>query len=356
MSDADSPYLEALAAVRPVRSSSYAAAIEYQQRLTKPVGSLGDLEEIGAQLSAIAGQMPPPLPVPAAVAVFAGDHGVARSGVTPWPQEVTGQMVANFLNGGAAINVFARQVGAPVTVVDVGVAAVLEPQAGLRRAKVAFGTCDLSTGPAMSRDEVLLALNVGTETAADLVTEGARCLISGDMGIGNTTASAALIAAFTGRGASEVTGRGTGIDDQTLARKTEIVETALARLAPNADPMEVMAEVGGLEIAALAGFMIGGAAFQIPVIIDGVIALAAACFVHQVSPIALGYVIAGHRSTEPGASVALHHLGLRPLIDLHLRLGEGTGACLAYPLVQAAARVLREMATFDSAGVVDKRD
>lgn len=355
MQDSPCAYLDALAVVRPTNANALAAAIEHQYRLTKPIGSLGDLEAIGAQLSAIAGVMPPPLPTPAAVAVFAGDHGVARAGVTPWPQEVTAQMVSNFLAGGAAINVFARQVGAVVTVVDVGVASVLEPQRGLRRAKVAFGTGDISIGPAMSHAEVILALNVGVETAADLVTEGARCLISGDMGIGNTTASAALIAAFCGQNATDATGRGTGIDNEMLSRKTEIVHTALGRIAPGADPLTVMAEVGGLEIAALAGFMIGGAAFQVPVIIDGVIALAAACFVNEVAPSAVEYLIAGHRPTEPGASVALEHLGLRPLIDLGLRLGEGTGACLAYPLVEASARVLREMATFDSAGVTDKR-
>ena len=263
-------------------------------------------------------------------------------------------MVQNFLNGGAAINVFARQLGATVTVVDVGVDATLVGQPNLRRAKIAFGTQNLADGPAMSEDQALLALNVGADVATELVAEGARCLVAGDMGIGNTTPSAAIISAFTGRSATAVTGRGTGIDDAMVAHKTEIVHYAVRRIKPLAGPLEILAEVGGLEIAALAGFMIGGAAARVPVLIDGVISLAAACVVAAFSRVAVGYLIAGHRSTEPGATVALEHLGLRPLIDLHLRLGEGTGACLALPLVEAAARILSEMATFDSAGVVNK--
>jgi nicotinate-nucleotide--dimethylbenzimidazole phosphoribosyltransferase len=298
--------------------------------------------------------MPPPVPLPAAVAVFAGDHGVLAQGVTPWPKEVTAQMVANFLAGGAAINVLADLVGATVTVVDVGVDAELASAPGLRRAKIRPGTDDLAAGPAMSRAEAQAALDVGAAVAADLVGGGARCLVTGDMGIGNTTPSAAVVAALAGRPAAEVTGRGTGIDDATLDRKIAAVEAGLARLAPGADAVDVVAEIGGLEIAAIAGFVIGGAAARTPVVVDGVIALAGACVAVALAPDALGYCVAGHRSTEPGATAALEHLGLEPLLDLGLRLGEGTGACLAVPLLVAAARVLGEMATFDGAGVTKK--
>jgi len=245
-------------------------------------------------------------------------------------------------------------------VVDVGVAtpfdaASRQPGApALRRRKVAPGTADLSQGPAMTRTEALLALDVGVETAEQAVADGARCLITGDMGIGNTTASAALIAAFTGRSAAEVTGRGAGADDEVLARKVEVVEAAVERLPATAGPLARLAEVGGLEIAALAGFLIGGAAAGVPVIVDGVIATAAAVVAVALSPDTRGRLVAGHRSVEPGASVALAHLELEPLLDLDLRLGEGTGAVLALPLLQASARLLAEMATFDSAGVSDK--
>ena len=350
---ASGPFADACGALVPPDETARRAADEHQLQLTKPPGSLGRLESIGAQLSAIAGAVPPPLPQPAAVAVFAGDHGVHAEGVTPWPQEVTGQMVANFAGGGAAINVFARQVGATVQVVDVGVATPVEASDGLLDRKVRRGTANLAAGPAMTRDEAVAALDVGAQVAADLVAAGHRCLITGDMGIANTTASAALIAAFTGRHAAEVTGRGTGIDDTTLDRKTAIVEDAARRVETKA-PLEVLAEVGGLEIAALAGFIVGAAAARVPVIVDGVIAGAALLTASRLAPDCLGYAIPGHRSVEPGATAVLEALGLDPVIDLDLRLGEGTGACLALPLVEASARIFREMATFDSAGVAQK--
>jgi nicotinate-nucleotide--dimethylbenzimidazole phosphoribosyltransferase len=286
--------------------------------------------------------------------VFAGDHGVLAQGVTPWPQEVTAQMIANFVAGGAAINVLARQMGASVTVVDVGVAAELDDAPGLLRRKVRAGTADLAVGPAMTADEVDQALDIGTETAFDLVGRGARALVTGDMGIGNTTAAAAIIATMTARAAADVTGRGTGIDDATLARKVAVVDRALMRLGANRDGRVVLAEVGGLEIAALTGFIVGGAAQRVPVIVDGVIAGAALLVAAALCPAALPFAFAGHRSTEPGATAVLEHLGLEPLLDLGLRLGEGTGACLALPVLEASARVLAEMATFDSAGVSDK--
>ncbi|MFD0687735.1 nicotinate-nucleotide--dimethylbenzimidazole phosphoribosyltransferase [Actinomadura fibrosa] len=395
---------QTVAEIAPPDEAAMRDARDHQSRLTKPPGSLGVLEEVSVRLAGLAGQCPPPLPAPAAVAVFAADHGVHAQGVTPWPQEVTAQMVANFLAGGAVVNAFAAQVGAEVTVVDVGVAADLPPAPGLLPRKIARGTADMTTAPAMTPDEARRAVEAGIEVARDLVSAGARCLITGDMGIANTTASAALIAAFTGLPPERVTGRGTGIDDATHARKVEVVRTALDRhgllgTAPDAaatatpasepgaagsgatepgaagsgatepggasagsaegaaggrDPLEVLAAVGGLEHAAIAGFVLGAAALRVPVVLDGVIAGSAALAAAALCPRALGACVAGHRSAEPGHAAALGRLGLRPLVDLELRLGEGTGALLALPLVQGAVRVLHEVATFDSAGVSGK--
>ncbi|HEY2673694.1 MAG TPA: nicotinate-nucleotide--dimethylbenzimidazole phosphoribosyltransferase [Rugosimonospora sp.] len=383
--------------IRPLDDAAMAAARDRQARLTKPPGSLGALEDLSVRLAGLAGACPPPLPEPAAVAVFAGDHGVHAQGVSPWPQEVTTQMVANFLSGGAVVNALARQVGATVTVVDVGVAATLDPldpapgeaqpepgrgagehpqrqpggaQPGpgflaagehprrppaLVIAKVRPGTRDLTVEPALTRAETLAAIDAGIATAEMLIDGGAGVLITGDMGIANTTPAAALIAAFTGADPAEVTGRGTGIDDETLARKTALVRAALALHRPDpADPVGVLAAVGGCEHAALAGFMLAAAARRVPVIVDGVIALSAALAAVALCPDALGTLIAGHRSVEPGASVALAHLGLEPVLSLGMRLGEGTGALLAVPVVAGAVRVLQDVATFDSAGVSEK--
>ncbi len=331
-----------------------ASAEELQRRLTKPRGALGDLETLGIRLAGMAGKCPPPLPSPATVAVFAGDHGVLAEGVTPWPQEVTAQMVANFCSGGAAINVLARQAGASVVVVDVGVASELPDAPALLRRKVRRGTANLATGPAMTAGEARMAIAAGIGVARHAVAQGARCLVSGDMGIGNTTPSAAVIAALTGEPAERVTGRGTGIDDETLERKTRVVAGAVERVRSR-DAVDVLSEVGGLEIAAIAGFALGAAAGRVPVVVDGVISLAGALCADAIAPGARAWMIAGHRSVEPGASVALTALGLEPLVDLRLRLGEGSGAALALPLIEAAARILREMATFDSAGVTEKQ-
>lgn len=323
-----------------------AAAARLHDRLAKPRGALGRLEALGARLAGMAGTCPPPVPEPAVVAVFAADHGVVAEGVTPWPQEVTAQMLAALAGGGAAVNVLARQVGAEVTVVDVGVAAQVGFPGALHR-KVRPGTRNLAVEAAMSAEEVSRALDVGAEVAAACVADGARCLLTGDMGIGNTTAASALVAAFTGRPAGEVTGRGTGIDDATLARKVAVVERALAR-ARTRDPAEMLAQLGGLEIAALAGFVVGGAALGVPVVLDGLISDAAALVAAALAPGVERWCVAGHRSPEPGASVALDHLGLDPVLDLGMRLGEGTGAVLALPILQASARVLHEMATLES--------
>jgi nicotinate-nucleotide--dimethylbenzimidazole phosphoribosyltransferase len=348
------PFAEACRSVAPLNEEAAGAARERHARLTKPAGSLGRLEELGVQLAAIAGECPPPRPEPAAVAVFAGDHGVATSGVTPWPQEVTAQMVANFLAGGAAINAIARQVGASVHVVDVGVATDLTGFDGVVLRKVRHGTADLSIGPTMTIPESRAALDAGASLAAQLVAEGNRLLITGDMGIGNTTPSAALIAAFTGKSGSVVTGRGTGVDDEMLALKTQIVEEAAGRTRGWLDPVSVLSEVGGLEIAALAGFIVGGVAEGVPVLVDGVITCAALLVADALAPGAAARCIAGHLSTEPGAAAVLEQLELAPLLDLALRLGEGTGGCLAVPVVQAAASVLGEMATFEQAAVSER--
>jgi nicotinate-nucleotide--dimethylbenzimidazole phosphoribosyltransferase len=346
---------EAAAAVRSPDAAAAAAARQRHDRLTKPAGSLGRLEDAGIRLAGIAGACPPPVPEPAVVAVFAGDHGVLAEGVSPWPQEVTAQMVANFCAGGAAVNVLAGHVGADVVVVDVGVAGDLPVHPRLRSAKVRAGTANLATGPAMTESEARQALDVGAQLAAELAAGGTRCLLTGDMGIGNTTPSAALIAALTGRAASEVTGRGTGIDDDRWALKVRVVETAVDRMRGTTDPVGILAALGGLEIAALAGFVIGGAAARLPVLLDGVIAGAGALVATALVPACGGYLFAGHRSTEPGAIAVLEQLQLEPLIDLDLRLGEGTGACLALPVLQGAAKILRDMATFESAGVTADR-
>jgi nicotinate-nucleotide--dimethylbenzimidazole phosphoribosyltransferase len=346
---------EVKAAIRPLDGDAVAAARQRQSQMTKPAGSLGVLEDVSVQLSGLAGSCPPPLPEPAAVAIFAGDHGVHAQGVTPWPQEVTGQMVANFLAGGAVVNAFAAQAGAEVVVVDVGVATDLAQVPGLLPRKVARGTGDFTVGPAMSREQAVTAIGVGIEVARDLVAAGNRCLLTGDMGIANTTASAALICAFTGRDAAEVTGRGTGVDAVTLARKVAVVRRGIAlHQADAADPIGTLAAYGGFEHAALTGFIIAAAALRVPVILDGVIAGSAALAACAIAPGAACCLIAGHRSAEPGHTVAMDHLGLRPLVDLDLRLGEGTGALLALPIVQSAVRALRDVATFDAAGVTEK--
>ncbi|MGQ4486959.1 nicotinate-nucleotide--dimethylbenzimidazole phosphoribosyltransferase [Streptomyces sp. SAS_281] len=346
---------ETISDIRPLDAKALGEAWERQKRMTKPAGALGMLEIISAQLAGLSRMCPPPIPEPAAVAVFAGDHGVHAQGVTAWPQEVTGQMIANMLGGGAVCNAFASQVGAEVCVVDVGAVAELPAMPGLLPRKVRAGTADFTTGPALTREEVHAAIEVGIETARDLVAAGNKGLLTGEMGIANTTASAALICVYTGMDPAEVTGRGTGINDEMHARKIDVVRRALELHQPDpADPIGVLAAVGGLEHAAMAGFLLGGASLRTPVILDGVSAGAAALVARAIAPEALAACIAGHRSAEPGHVAALNKLGLRPLVDLDLRLGEGTGALLALPIVQSAARAMHEVATFDSAGVTEK--
>ncbi|MGW6552667.1 nicotinate-nucleotide--dimethylbenzimidazole phosphoribosyltransferase [Streptomyces sp. NPDC055051] len=346
---------ETVASIRPLDAKALGEAWERQKRMTKPAGALGMLEIISAQLCGLSRVCPPPIPEPAAVAIFAGDHGVHAQGVTPWPQEVTGQMVANFLGGGAVCNAFANQVGAEVCVIDVGVATELPATPGLLPRKVRAGTGDFTTGLAMTHEETIAAIEVGIETARDLVAAGNKALLTGEMGIANTTASAALISVFTGVDPAEVTGRGTGINDETHARKVDVVRRALDLHKPDPkDPIGALSRIGGLEHAALVGFILGAASLRTPVILDGVSTGAAALVARAIAPESLAACIAGHRSAEPGHVAALNKLGLRPLVDLDLRLGEGTGALLALPLVQSAARAMHEVATFDSAGVTEK--
>nr|WP_273482724.1 nicotinate-nucleotide--dimethylbenzimidazole phosphoribosyltransferase [Kribbella italica] len=337
-----------MARIGPADEAAMAVATQRQQLLTKPAGSLGVLEDLSIRVAGMTGAV---VPSPAVVTVFAADHGVHAQGVSPWPQEVTAAMLANFAGGGAAVNAFATNNRVDVRVVDVGVASDVD-ELDIVHAKVRPGTRDLSVGPALTADEVHAAITVGFELADKLVLDGYRCLLTGDMGIANTTASAALIATFTGATADQVTGRGTGIDDATLAHKTSVVEAALVlHEVPATDPLKALAAYGGLEHAALTGYILGAAANRIPVILDGVIAGAAALVAQALHPSSIDYCVAGHRSAEPGHAVALKALGLQPLVDLDLRLGEGTGAVLAYPILTCAVRALAEMATFESAGI-----
>lgn len=331
-------------------------AAQRHLELTKPPGSLGRLESLGVQLSGISGQVPPPRTYPATVTIFAADHGVHAQGVSPWPQEVTRQMVANFLEQGAAINVLAHQVNAEVLVVDVGVAGELPSAQGLLNRKVANGTRDLAVGPAMSSDEMRQALDVGAEVAGGLVAQGVRCLLTGDMGIANTTPSTALIVALTGRRAGDITGPGAGLPTTEVPRKATVIAEAAARArsAHGDDPLGILAEVGGLEHAALVGFILGGVALGVPIVVDGLIAASALLVASRLVPGVEQSAIAGHRSVEPGSAAVLEALELEPVVDLDLRLGEGTGAAVALPIVDAAGRVLAEMATFDQAGVSTK--
>ena len=343
---------ELAAEVPPPDGGAVAEARERHSTLSKPPGSLGRLEELGARLAGMAGGSPPPVPESPAVVVCAGDHGVLDRGVSPWPREVTAAMVGNFLGGGAVVNAIAKTVGARVSVLDVGVAGELDRHPSLRGAKVRPGTDDLSRGPAMGREEAARAVLAGAGVAEELVESGGvDLLVVGDMGIANTTPASALISTFTGRPPEETTGRGTGIDDETLNLKVRVIREALDLHRPDpGDPLGALAAVGGLEHAAIAGVILMGAACGIPVILDGVVSNSAALVANALAPDSVGYVIAGHLSAEPGAKITLEHLGLIPLLDLDMRLGEGTGGLLAVPLVQAAARTLGEMATLEDLG------
>ena len=345
---------EIIGRIQPPDRRLLAQAQARLDRLTKPPGSLGRLEELAAQYVMITGEMKPTIPR-GVVFTFAADHGVVREGVSAYPCEVTPQMVLNFLRGGAGVNVLARHVGVDVRVVDVGVAHDFGPIPGLIDKKVMRGTRNFLSEPAMSRDQAQQAVLVGVELATQAAQEGVGLIGTGDMGIGNTTASAAITSVMTGRPVAEVTGRGTGIDDATHERKVSVIERSLRLHRPDrADALDVLAKVGGLEIGGLAGLILGAAAARVPVVLDGFIAGAAALVAVGLQPLCREYLIASHRSVERGHQAVLDHLGMKPLLDLDLRLGEGTGACLGMSLVFAAIRILTEMATFGEAGVSEK--
>jgi nicotinate-nucleotide--dimethylbenzimidazole phosphoribosyltransferase len=355
------PLEAAIAAMQPLDEGAMAAARAHLERLTKPPGSLGRLEELAIMLAGITGD-PAPALEPRRIVVVAADHGIARRGVSAYPPEVTGQMVDNFLAGGAAINALARWVGASVLVVDAGVAsppprtrAGAGTNARLVLSPIRPGTCDISVGPAMTHQEAMRSVELGLRVAADMVREGTRVVGVGEMGIGNTTSASTITAVMTGRAVRTVTGRGTGVDDRGLARKVDLIERAITVNRPHAaDPIGVLAGVGGFEIGTLVGLILGSAAARVPVVLDGFITGAAALIAAELCPAVRPRLIAAHRSPEPGHAVILQRLGLSPILELELRLGEGTGAALAIGLLDAACRVRDEMATFDSAGVSDR--
>ena len=324
-----------------------------QQQLTKPPGSMGRLEDIAIQMAGITHQVLPAIPRKAVI-VMAADHGVTAESVSAYPSEVTPQMVLNFLHGGAAINAIAHATGAEVVVVDIGVAEEIQHSNLLSR-KIMAGTANMAQGPAMTREQAQAAINVGMDVAMSLMQQGVDMLVTGDMGIGNTTASSAITAVLTRAPVQLVTGRGTGLDDTQLAHKIAIIERAISRNSPDAtDPLDVLAKVGGLEIAGLVGVILAAATQSVPVVIDGFISGAAALVATQLVPAVRDYLFAGHVSVERGHHVILEQLKLSPILDLNMRLGEGTGAVLAMTIIDAALRLHREMATFAEAGVSDK--
>lgn len=346
-----------LARIGPLDGAAMATAGRRLDALTKPPGSLGRLEELAVWLAGVSGRPDATVDRPA-ILVAAADHGVTAQGVSAYPADVTAQMVANFVAGGAAINVLARSVGASVTVIDVGVRsapAAQEPDspgASLVDARVRNGTADMALGPAMSRAEAMAAIDAGRAVATSVIDDGADVIGLGEMGIGNTTAASAITAVLCGSPVADVTGRGTGIGDEVWRRKVGVIERALAVNGPEPDdPIGVLAAVGGLEIAALVGVVCAAAAARIPLVLDGFITGAAALVATRLQPAIAPRLLAAHRSAEPGHAVVLAQLGLRPLLELDLRLGEGTGAALAIGLLQAACRVRDGMATFESAGV-----
>jgi nicotinate-nucleotide--dimethylbenzimidazole phosphoribosyltransferase len=348
---------ETLAAIATVDAEAMRRAAERQAQLTKPPGSLGRLETLAIQLAGITGSDRPTLGR-ATVVVMVADHGVSAEGVSAYPASVTVAMVRNFLAGGAAINVIAQSVAADVMVVDMGTFDRAAPDdARLVERRIGQGTANLARGPAMARGDAAAAVEAGIEIAEQLIGGGPCILVAGEMGIGNTTSASAMIAALTGRPPAEVTGRGTGVDDRGLANKVRIIEAALRLHTPDpADPLGVLAALGGFEIGGLAGLALGAARHRTPLIVDGLISAAGALVAARVCPAVKGYLIAGHRSVEPGHQIALDALGLAPLLDLGLRLGEGTGAALAIPLVRAAAETLATMATFEEAQVAGRVD
>jgi len=340
--------------IKPLDKKAMVEAQARQDILTKPPGSLGRLEDLSVQLAGIQGR---PIPQIKNKTIFtlAGDHGVVAEKIGNWPQEVTAQMVSNFVHGGAGINVIARQVGARVVTVDMGVATDLESSPNLLVKKVDYGTRNMALGPAMTEKQAQTAVETGIELVNAEATKGLDIVGTGDMGIGNTTPSSAICAVIAGKTVDEVTGRGTGLTDEQLAHKIRVIKRALVTNHPDpSKPLEVLAKVGGFEIGGLAGVILGAAANRIPVVIDGFISGAAALIAVGLAPQVKDYLIAAHLSVESGHQIMLEHLGLEPLLDLHMRLGEGTGAALGIFLSETAARILAEMATFADAGVSEE--
>lgn len=334
--------------------SSSQQARSRQDSLTKPLGSMGLLEDLSVLLAGMTGKERPRFPRKAVI-TMAADHGIVTEGVSAYPAEVTPQMVLNILQGGAAINVLARQAGAKVSVVDIGVAYDFQNVEGLIHRKIAFGTMNMLKGPAMTRTQAEDAIQVGMDVVQSEINDGLDLVATGDMGIGNTSASSAITAVFTGLPVVQVTGRGTGLDDNGLNKKVKLIEEAIRINKPNPqDAMDVLSKVGGLEIAGLAGVILGAAAHRVPVVVDGFISGAAALVAAELVPDVKPYMIASHQSVEIGHQAIWNKLGLRPLLDLGMRLGEGTGSALAFNLIEAAVRILDEMATFAEAGVSDK--
>jgi nicotinate-nucleotide--dimethylbenzimidazole phosphoribosyltransferase len=340
--------------IQGLDKAAMAAAKARQDILTKPPGSLGRLEELSIQLAGISGKEVPEIK-DKVIITMAGDHGVVEEGVSAFPQEVTPQMVLNFLHGGAAINVLARHVGARITIVDMGVAAEMEAHPKLVMKKVAPGTANMTVGPAMTREQAEQAILAGAEVVEVEIEKGLDIVGTGDMGIGNTTPSAAIAAALTGIEPAKLAGRGTGVDDEGLKRKIDAIERALAVNKPNPeDGLDVLTKVGGFEIAGLVGAILGAAANGKPVMVDGFISTAAAMIAVAIEPAVRPYLISAHRSQEYGHGQMVEWLGLKPLVDFDLRLGEGTGAALGISIAEAACKILAEMATFAEAGVSDK--
>lgn len=324
--------------------------------LTKPLGSLGRLEELAKQICGITGKVSPSLENKV-IFTLTADHGVTDEGISAYPKEVTAQMVYNFLRGGACINVLARHVGVKVIVVDIGVAEDLKPHPKLIIKKVNYGTKNMAKGQAMTREEAVKAIETGIEIFNEELKNGIDILGTGEMGIGNTTAASAITACFTNKPVEEITGRGTGLDDQGLKNKIDIIKRSLSLNKPDpSDPIDVLSKVGGFEIGGLAGIILAAASKKIPVVIDGFISGAAALVAFKIEPKVKDYMIAAHKSQEGGHKIILEYIGLRPLLDLDLRLGEGTGGALGIGLADAAIKILTQMATFKSANVSEKKE
>lgn len=343
-----------IARIQPLDQETMTFARARQDILTKPQGSLGRLESLSIQIAGITGQVRPHIEHKV-VTVMAGDHGVVAEGVSAFPQEVTPQMVLNFLYGGAAINVLSKHVGARVVIVDMGVAATMNAHPQLISRKVAPGTGNIAKGPAMTRAQAVESILSGVEIVEAEIKQGLDILATGDMGIGNTTPSAAIACLVTGKSASEIVGRGTGVDDAGLHRKILAVENSLKVNQPDSrDGLDILSKVGGFEIGGLAGAILGAAANHRPVVIDGFISTAAAIIAATIAPQVKDYLIAAHCSQELGHRLMMEWLGVTPLLDMHMRLGEGTGAVLAMSIVEASCKILDEMATFGEAGVSER--